>query len=140
MYKSSKTPFNTGSSGNPDSRSPIFHYNCLNPVSVRELPLPTPQLLSEQESGLEEGRRVYMWIYLQCGARSRVVHDRVRGYTYSFHPAGVVHLYPLTPDPAKSDLAITEALVNETSGYDTILLPFWDASSRARSPGAVKQS
>ena len=49
MYKSSKTPFNTGSSGNPDSRSPIFHYNCLNPVSVRELPLPAPQLLSKQE-------------------------------------------------------------------------------------------
>ena len=49
IYKSSKTPFNTGSPGIPDSRSPIFHYNCLNPVSVRELPLPAPQLLSEQE-------------------------------------------------------------------------------------------
>ena len=49
MYKSSKTPFNTGSSSIPDSQSPIFHYNCLNPVSVRELPLPTPQLLSKQE-------------------------------------------------------------------------------------------
>ena len=60
IYKSFKTPFNTGSSGNPDSRSPIFHYNCLNPVSVRELPLPAPQLLSEQESGLEGGRKVYM--------------------------------------------------------------------------------
>ena len=49
IYKSSKTPFNTGSSGNPDSRSPIFHYNFLNPVSVRELPLPAPQLLSKQK-------------------------------------------------------------------------------------------
>ena len=49
MYKSSITPFNTGSSGNPDSRSPIFHYNCLNPILVRELPLPAPQLLSKQE-------------------------------------------------------------------------------------------
>ena len=49
QYKSSKTPFNTGSSGNPDFRSPIFHYNCLNPRSVRELPLPAPQLLSKQE-------------------------------------------------------------------------------------------
>ena len=49
IYKSSKTPFNTGGSGNPDSRPPIFHYNYLNPVSVRELPLPAPQLLSEQE-------------------------------------------------------------------------------------------
>ena len=42
IYKSSKTPFNTGSSGIPDSRSPTFHYNCLNPESVRELPLPAP--------------------------------------------------------------------------------------------------
>ena len=25
-------------------------------------------------------------------ARSRVVHDRIPGYKYSFHPAGVVHL------------------------------------------------
>ena len=49
QYKSSKTPFNTGSSGILDSRSPIFHYNCLNPESVRELPLPAPQLRSEQE-------------------------------------------------------------------------------------------
>ena len=44
-----QTPFNTGSSGIPDSRSPIFHYICLNPISVRELPLPAPQLLSKQE-------------------------------------------------------------------------------------------
>ena len=49
ICKSSKTPFNMGSSGIPDSRSPIFHYNCLNPISVRELPLPAPQLLSKQE-------------------------------------------------------------------------------------------
>ena len=49
IYRSSKTPFNTGSSGIPDSRSPIFLYNYLNPESVRELPLPAPQLLSEQE-------------------------------------------------------------------------------------------
>ena len=49
IYKLSKTPFNTGSSGILDSRSPIFHYNCPNPVSVQELPLPAPQLLSKQE-------------------------------------------------------------------------------------------
>ena len=81
-----------------------------------------------------------MWIYLQCGARSRVVHDRVRGYTYSFHPAGVVHLYPLATNPARSDLTFSEAPVNETNGYGTILLPVWGASSRSRSPGAVKLS
>ena len=49
IYKSSKSPFNTGSSGIPDSRSPIFLYNYLNPESVRKLPLPTPQMLSEKE-------------------------------------------------------------------------------------------
>ena len=49
IYKSSKIPFNAGSSGIPDSRSPIFHYICLIPISVRELPLPAPQLLSEQK-------------------------------------------------------------------------------------------
>ena len=60
MYKSSKSPFNAGSSGIPDSHSPIFLYNCLNPRSVRKLPLPAPQLLSKQESGLEGGRKVYV--------------------------------------------------------------------------------
>ena len=49
IYKSSKSTFNTGSSGIPDSRSPTYLYNYLNPVSVRELPLPAPQLLFEQE-------------------------------------------------------------------------------------------
>ena len=32
---------------------------------------------------------------LRSEARTRDVYDRVRGYTYSFHPAGVVHLNPL---------------------------------------------
>ena len=81
-----------------------------------------------------------MWIYLQCGARSRVVHDRVCGYTYSFHPAGVVHLYPLATNPDRSNPTFSEAPVNETNGYGTILLPVWGASSRSRSPGAVKLS
>ena len=53
IYKSSITLFNTGSSGNPDSRSPIFHYNCLNPESVQELPLPAPQLLISSHSNWE---------------------------------------------------------------------------------------
>ena len=98
--------FRRGQLRHPDSRSTNFRYNNY-PSSVRELPLPAPQLLSEQESGLEEGRRVYMWIYLQCGARSRVVHDRVRGYMYSFHPAGVVHLYPIAPNPAGKQLRLS---------------------------------
>src|SRR6185503_18178363 len=48
-----------------------------------------------------------MWFYLQCGARSRVVHDRVRSYTYSFHPAGVVHMYPLAPNPVDKLLQLS---------------------------------
>ena len=60
IYMSSKTPSNAGSSGNLDSRSSIFLYKYPNSSSVQELPLPAPQLLSEQESGLEEGRRVYV--------------------------------------------------------------------------------
>ena len=81
-----------------------------------------------------------MWIYLRCGARFRVVHDRVRGYTYSFHPAGVVHLYPLAPNPAGDQPTFSEAPINETNGYGTILLPVWGASSHKMSHGAVKQS
>ena len=34
IYKSSKSPFNTGSSGIPDSRSPIFLYNYLKGPSL----------------------------------------------------------------------------------------------------------
>src|SRR6185437_4544667 len=60
IYKSSKTPSNTGSFGNPESRSPIFHYNCLNPVSVRELPLPHLSYYPSRKSGLEGGRKVYV--------------------------------------------------------------------------------
>ena len=78
---------------------------------------------------------------LRSEAKTRDVHDRVRGYTYSFHPAGVVHLYPLGPKPASKQLRLSlRHLSNETNGYCTNLLPVWGASSRERSPGAVKQS
>jgi len=43
-----QSPSDTGSSGIPDSRSTNFHYNNC-PSLVRELPLPAPQLLSEQK-------------------------------------------------------------------------------------------
>ena len=49
-------------------------------------------------------------------------------------------MYPLAMNPARSDPTFSEAPVNETNGYDTIMLPVWGASSRSRSPGAVKQS
>ena len=79
----------------------------LNSISVRELPLPAPQLLSEQESRLEGGRNIISGTTLRCEARSRVVHDRLRGYTYSFHPARVVHMYPLAPTLANKQLRQT---------------------------------
>jgi hypothetical protein len=60
IYMSSKTPSNAGSSGNLDSQSPIFLYKYPNSGSVQELPLPAPQLLSEQESRLEGGRITYV--------------------------------------------------------------------------------
>ena len=56
-------------------------------------------------------------------------------YIYSFHPAVVVHMYPLTPNPAGDQPTFSEVLVNETNGYGTILLPVWAASSRKRPPG-----
>ena len=40
--KSSNSPSDTGSSGIPESRSPIFHLKVYYPYSVRELPLPVP--------------------------------------------------------------------------------------------------
>ena len=51
-----------------------------------------------------------------------------------------------TPVPTRPESSrqatptISEAPVNETNGYGTILLPVWGASSRSRSPGAVKLS
>ena len=51
-----------------------------------------------------------------------------------------IHLYSLATKPARSDPTFSEILVNKTNGYGTILLPVWGASSRRRSPGAVKQS
>ena len=70
-------------------------------VGVRT-PSPAPQLLSKQESRLEGGRNQVILLY-ESEAGSRAVHDRVRGYTYSFHPAGVAQLYPLAPMPAGSN-------------------------------------
>ena len=90
------------------------------PVSART-PSPAPQLLSKQESRLEGGRNQVTQLY-ESEAGSRVVHDRVRGYTYSFHPVGVVHLYPTCHEPRRqATLTIFEAPANETSGYDNHL-------------------
>ena len=51
--------FRRGQLRHPDSRSTNIRYNNY-PSSVQELPLPAPQLLSEQESGLDGGRKVYV--------------------------------------------------------------------------------
>ena len=65
-----------------------------HPRSVQETPSPCTSSDSTGGSGLEGGRILGFTLY-ESAAGSRVVHDRVRGYTYSFHPAGVVHMYPL---------------------------------------------
>jgi len=63
---------------------------------------------------------------------SLVVHDRVCGYTYSFHPTGAVHLYPLSLMPAENDPTDSEAPVyyHKTNGYDTILFPQFGSRKR----------
>ena len=52
-------------------------------------------------------------------------------------------LYTCTHSPRRQPTrraTDSEAPVNETNGYGTILLPVWGVSSRRRSPGVVKQS
>jgi len=103
---------------------------------------PSPRTSAAIRAGkvvLEGGRKVYVVLTTFVGPDPELymtVHD----YTYSFHPAGVVHLYPVATNPARSDPTFSEAPINKTNGYDTILLPVWGASSLIRSPGAVKQS
>ena len=71
IYMSSKTPSNAGSSDNLDSRSSIFLYKYPNSSSVQELPLPAPQLLSEQvKVVLEGGRKVYVVLTTFVGPQS----------------------------------------------------------------------
>ena len=67
---------------------------------VQETPSVYTSSDSTGGSGLEVGRNTGGSLLYESAAGSRVVHDRVRGYTYSFHPAGVVHLYPLESLPA----------------------------------------
>ena len=90
-----------------------------------------PQLLSKQESRLEGGRNQVTLLY-ESEAGLRVVHDRVCGDTYSFHPTGAVHLYPLSLMPAENDPIDSEAPVyyHKTNGYDTILFPQFGARKR----------
>ena len=63
---------------------------------MRELPLPAPQLLSEQESGLEEGRKVYVdlttfvgpdqELYMTEYAAKYIVFTLQGLYTYTHSP------------------------------------------------------
>ena len=66
-----------------------------HPKSMQETLSPCTSSDSTGGSGLEGGRNIAGGSTLECEAEFRVVHDLVRGYTYSFHPAGVVHMYPL---------------------------------------------
>jgi len=129
---SSKTT-NMGHSGIPNSRSThTFHIH----KSVREHPLLAPQLPQAGKSSLEEGRRQVTLIY-ESEAGSRFLHDRVQCYTYSFHPAEVVHL-----DPLESKLVGVSQLTPRHRSTVMILaamttiMPYrvWGASSREWSP------
>ena len=66
-----------------------------HPRTVQETPSVYTSSDSTGGSGLEGGRNTGGSLLYESAAGSRVVHDRVRGYMYSFNPAGVVHLYPL---------------------------------------------
>ena len=61
MYKSSETPFNTGSSGIPDSWSPIFLYQVSQPCFGEGAPSPrTSAAIRAGKVVLEGGRKVYV--------------------------------------------------------------------------------
>jgi hypothetical protein len=115
IYKSTKSPSmrEALASWTPGLLSSKY----LNPILVRELPLPTPQL-----PDLE----LYMTEY----AAICIVFTLQGLYTYTHSP----HRPPIRR-PTDSG-----APVNKTNSYGTILLPVWGASSHERSPGAVKQS
>ena len=60
-----------------------------------ETPAPCTSTAIQTGKVVREGGRNRVTLNYESEAGSRVVYDRVRDYTYSFHPAGVVHLYPL---------------------------------------------
>ena len=61
MYKSSKSPFNSGSSGIPDSRSPIFLYQVSQPYFGVGTPSPrTSAAIQAGKVVLEGGKKVYV--------------------------------------------------------------------------------
>jgi hypothetical protein len=82
---------------------------------MRELSLLAPQL-HRRKSRLEGGRDQVTLLY----ESERVVHDRVRSYTYSFHPARVVHLYALAPRPRLNPRH--RSTVTKLAATDTIQL------------------
>ena len=69
IYKSSKSPFNTGSSGIPDSRTPIFLYQVSQPCFGVGTPSPrTTAAIRAGKVVLEGGRKV-------CGSNYSVMPD-----------------------------------------------------------------
>jgi len=61
MYKLSKTPFSMGSSGTPDSQSPIFLYQVSQPYFGAGTPSPrTSAAIRAGKVVLEGGRKVYV--------------------------------------------------------------------------------
>ena len=99
IYTSSTKHLDVGHSGIPGSRSTHTFQN--HQVSAR---IPTPHTSAAQgrKFALEGGRNQVSLLY-ENEAGSRVVQDRVRGYTYCFHPTRVVHLAPLKSKSARRD-------------------------------------
>jgi len=88
---------------------------------------------------LEGGRKVYVVLTTFVGPDPELYMTEYAAIRIVFTLQGL-YTCPLAPSLAGDQPTNSEAPVNETNGYGTILLPVWCASSRSRSPGAVKLS
>ena len=89
---------------------------------------------------LEGGRKVYVVLTTFVGPDPKLYMTEYAAIRIVFTLQG---LYTCIHSPRRQPTRWptgSEAPVNETNGYGTILLPVWGASSRRRSPGAVKLS
>ena len=93
-----------------------------------------------RKSTLEGGRKVYVDLTTFVGPDPELYMTEYAAIRIVFTLQGLYTCtYSLRHQPTRRPTD-SEAPVNETNGYGTILLPVWGASSRRRSPRAVKQS
>src|SRR6185437_3015500 len=104
---------------------------------------PSPRTSATIQAGkmvLEGGRKVYVVLATFVGPDPELYMTEYAAIRIVFNLQG---LYTCTHSPRHQPTrrpTDSEAPVNETNGYGTILLPVWGASSRSRSPRAVKLS